>query len=219
MTALQQIIKEAKILRKKNPKIEWKKAVAQASAIYASKHKGKSPVGKKHKKVGKVTLKKSNLFKGDERYIIMNDGHKHLEGKPFFKQTAKDVASALRKVKAKRKKAAKKVGTVKRKVVRKKAAKRKPTEKAVLKSIQHAVKVQKSHMGGIDTKAINDYKEILGKIRYYENTIHMYREAIKNHKIRGISEPQLKNLKLWVKTHTKLLSEYKTHARELKKHI
>jgi hypothetical protein len=51
MTALQQIIKEAKILRKKNPKMEWKKAVAQASAIYASKHKGKSPVGKKHKKV------------------------------------------------------------------------------------------------------------------------------------------------------------------------
>ena len=166
MTALQQIIKEAKILRKKNPKIEWKKAVAQASAIYASKHKGKSPVGKKHKKVA-------------------------------------------------RKKSAKKVGTVKHKIIKK----RKPTEKAVLKSIQHAVKVQKSHMGGIDTKAINDYKEILGKIRYYENTIHMYREAIKNHKIRGISEPQLKNLKLWVKTHTKLLSEYKTHARELKKHI
>jgi hypothetical protein len=53
MTALQQIIKEAKILRKKNPKMEWKKAVAQASAIYASKHKGKSPVGKKHKKVAR----------------------------------------------------------------------------------------------------------------------------------------------------------------------
>lgn len=53
MTALQQIIKEAKILRKKNPKMEWKKAVAQASSIYARKHKGKSPVGKKHKKVAR----------------------------------------------------------------------------------------------------------------------------------------------------------------------
>jgi len=70
MTALQWIIKEAKILRKKSPKIEWKKAVAQASAIYASKHKGKSPVGKKKtaKKVGSSKiidhLKISDLKKG-----------------------------------------------------------------------------------------------------------------------------------------------------------
>jgi DNA repair protein RadC len=57
MTALQIIIKEAKAIRSKNPKIEWKKAVAQASAIYASKHKGKSPVGKK-KLVKKAAKKK-----------------------------------------------------------------------------------------------------------------------------------------------------------------
>ena len=58
MTALQVIIKEAKAIRKKMPKIEWKKAVAQASAIYASKHKGKSPVGKK-KAVKKAAKKKA----------------------------------------------------------------------------------------------------------------------------------------------------------------
>jgi len=58
MTALQWIIKEAKILRKKSPKMEWKKAVAQASAIYSSKHKGKSPVGKK-KSAKKVVRKKA----------------------------------------------------------------------------------------------------------------------------------------------------------------
>ena len=58
MTALQSIIKEAKAIRKKMPKIEWKKAVAQASAIYASKHKGKSPVGKK-KAVKKAAKKKA----------------------------------------------------------------------------------------------------------------------------------------------------------------
>jgi hypothetical protein len=58
MTALQVIIKEAKAIRKKMPKIEWKKAVAQASAIYASKHKGKSPVGKK-KAVKKAAKKKT----------------------------------------------------------------------------------------------------------------------------------------------------------------
>jgi hypothetical protein len=61
MTALQQIIKEAKSIRRKSPKMEWKKAVAQASAIYASKHKGKSPVGKK--KVAKKTIKKKAIRK------------------------------------------------------------------------------------------------------------------------------------------------------------
>jgi hypothetical protein len=59
MTALQSIIKEAKAIRKKSPKMEWKKAVAQASAIYASKHKGKSPVGKKHAVKKKAAKKKS----------------------------------------------------------------------------------------------------------------------------------------------------------------
>jgi hypothetical protein len=57
MTALQWIIKEAKSLKSKYPKrfAKWTEYVAQASAIYASKHKGKSPVGKK--KVGAVKKK------------------------------------------------------------------------------------------------------------------------------------------------------------------
>jgi hypothetical protein len=59
MTALQVIIKEAKAIRKKSPKMEWKKAVAQASAIYASKHKSKSPVGKKHAVKKKAAKKKA----------------------------------------------------------------------------------------------------------------------------------------------------------------
>ncbi len=59
MTALQSIIKEAKSLRSKYPKrfAKWTEYVSQASAIYASKHKGKSPVGKK--KVGAVKKKSS----------------------------------------------------------------------------------------------------------------------------------------------------------------
>jgi hypothetical protein len=78
MTALQWIIKEAKILRKKSPKIEWKKAVAQASAIYASKHKGKSPVGKKKtaKKVGVVKHKKVAKKKKISEQGILNRIHK-----------------------------------------------------------------------------------------------------------------------------------------------
>lgn len=67
MTALQVIIKEAKAIRKKSPKMEWKKAVAQASAIYASKHKGKSPVGKK--KVAKKAIKKTATKKAVGKYV------------------------------------------------------------------------------------------------------------------------------------------------------
>jgi len=218
MTALQWIIKEAKILRKKSPKMEWKKAVAQASAIYASKHKGKSPVGKKkvvRKKVGKVTLKKSNRFKGDERYIIMNDGHKHLEGKPFFKQTAKDVASALRKVKAKRKKSAKKVGTVKRKVVRKKTAKKKPTEKAVLKSIKHAVSVQKAHMSGISGHAMHNIDKELKQIKHLESLIRSNEIAKKNTK----DSKAKKAMSNSIKKYKELMKEHKIHITQLKKHI
>ncbi|NDA63443.1 MAG: hypothetical protein EBX50_15595 [Chitinophagia bacterium] len=57
MTALKWITTEAKKLRKQYPKrfATWREYVAQASAIYASKHKGKSPVGKK--KVGAVKKK------------------------------------------------------------------------------------------------------------------------------------------------------------------
>jgi|SRR5882672_556760 len=55
MNALQWIIREAKTLRRKGRNLkQWKEYVAQASAIYAKKHKGKSPVGKKRKRVSAV---------------------------------------------------------------------------------------------------------------------------------------------------------------------
>ena len=60
MTALQWIVKEAKAIKKKYPKrfSKWTDYVAQASAIYASKHKGKSPVGKKKAAPKKAAKKK-----------------------------------------------------------------------------------------------------------------------------------------------------------------
>ena len=78
MTALQWIVKEAKKLKKEYPKrfSTWREYVAQASAIYAKKHKGKSPVGKKRsisgttkrkvvkkaaKKVAKKAVKKETV--------------------------------------------------------------------------------------------------------------------------------------------------------------
>ena len=63
MTALKWITTEAKKLKKQYPKrfATWREYVAQASAIYSAKHKGKSPVGKKKTVSGvkKKTVKKT----------------------------------------------------------------------------------------------------------------------------------------------------------------
>jgi hypothetical protein len=71
MTALQSIIKEAKSLKAKYPKryLKWTDYVKQASAIYAAKHKGKSPVGKK-KVVKKKAAKKYIAKKPTEKVIL-----------------------------------------------------------------------------------------------------------------------------------------------------
>ena len=62
MTALKWITNEAKKLKKAYPKrfAKWTDYVAQASAIYAAKHKGKSPVGKK-KKIGDYHINKADF--------------------------------------------------------------------------------------------------------------------------------------------------------------
>jgi hypothetical protein len=58
MTALKWITTEAKKIRRKFPKrfSKWTDYVKQASAIYATKHGGRSPVGKK-RKIGSVRKK------------------------------------------------------------------------------------------------------------------------------------------------------------------
>ena len=95
MTALQWITKEAKSIRRKYPKrfATWREYVAQASAIYAKKHKGKSTVGKKRKKVSGIKL----LEKGEKRsakpahvYEVQRDKKGH------FKKYKK-IAGATRK--------------------------------------------------------------------------------------------------------------------------
>lgn len=70
MTALEWIVKEAKKLKKEYPKRykTWTEYVKQASAIYAKKHKTKTPVKKKKaisgvKKKAKKTSEKSILNK------------------------------------------------------------------------------------------------------------------------------------------------------------
>ena len=195
MTALQWIVKEAKSIKKAYPNrfAKWTDYVKQASAIYATKHKGKSPVGKKKavkktpkKKVG--VIKKKIVKKAAPKKIIKKHTH---YGK---------IKSHMRRVN----------GVTK-----------KPSEKDVLKSITHAVKVQKSHMsvGNLDNKLISEYKDTLGRIRYYETTIDMFKIAIKQHKERGLTPSNVLALKKDIKKFNSIIKELRTHSRELRKHI
>jgi len=96
MTALQNILKEAKSLRKKFPKrfAKWTDYVKQASAIYASKHKGKSPVGKKKVVKKKVTIKKvvkKRISKKPSEKVILKKVH-------AAKTTSKNLFNKLDKL-------------------------------------------------------------------------------------------------------------------------
>lgn len=94
MTALQWIVKEAKKIKKEYPKrfSKWTEYVAQASAIYAKKHKGHSPVGKKKKaKVGAV--KNKAVKKATKKIEILGASKKLLEKiRAVKKKSIKKVA-------------------------------------------------------------------------------------------------------------------------------
>lgn len=83
MTALKWITTEAKKLKKKYPKrfATWREYVAQASAIYSAKHKGKSLVGKKKtvsgvkKKAVKKTATKKPVKKSTRSYHKDSKSH------------------------------------------------------------------------------------------------------------------------------------------------
>ena len=101
MTALQTIIKEAKNLRAKYPKrySKWTDYVKQASAIYAAKHKGKSPVGKKKvvknaigkKTIGKKKIAKKKIAKKPTEKVILKKVHS-------AKATSKNLYNKLDKL-------------------------------------------------------------------------------------------------------------------------
>lgn len=116
MTALQSIIKEAKSLKKQYPKryFKWTDYVKQASAIYASKHKGKSPVGKKKatkkiikKKVVKKRIVKKTIAKKPTEKVILKKVH-------AAKTTSKNLYNKLDKLdEAQHAHMAKKMGNIK----------------------------------------------------------------------------------------------------------
>jgi len=214
MTALQWIIKEAKILRKKSPKMEWKKAVAQASAIYASKHKGKSPVGKKKvakkkiaKKVGysKVRLNQekgiTKVLKSTPRTMFPYTAEEKIikAGKKYYDVKAKGLSGVKRKI----------------------AKKKKPSEQSILNKI-HKVKhdvqrldeAQHKHMiGALSTHLIHELKEAHIKlINWQKILLRLQFEKKKYPDSARIINVDIKRVKDAIK-------EQKTHIAQLKKHI
>jgi len=215
MTALQWIIKEAKIIRKKSPKMEWKKAVAQASAIYASKHKGKSPIGKKKaapkkkaakKRIGLSVVKKAAAkVKRFARNAQDAFYEGYYEGKPI------ELSKKRAELKKKRVKSAKR---------------KKISEQSILNKI-HKVKddvnkldeAQHRHMIGSVNKLLQDYRKIIDDIQNSQKIIDILKESLKNAKRDKVHASAIANWKIGIKKYTNLLKEYKTHAKELKKHI
>ena len=186
MTALQSIIKEAKAIRKKNPKMEWKKAVAQASAIYAKKHKGKSPVGKK-KAVKKVAKKKA-VGKVDRKL------KKSLATKGLKMPHGYDVVKRKRKIGAVSKKA---------------TTMHKDTK-------SHNVRISvMSGVGAVNKHALKQYDELLNKINKVEKHIVEYTRMSKdmgynleNRKSFKLSASKWKKYLSELKTHSKELKKH-----------
>jgi len=176
MTALQVIIKEAKAIRKKSPKIEWKKAVAQASAIYASKHKGKSPVGKKHavkkKAAKKKVAKKKVIGKTDKKL------QKGLASKGLKMPHGYDVVKRVRKV-----------GAVKKSAT---------TMHKDTKSHNVNIRV----MSGIGSHAIDRIKTAMSHLANYETMVKKYMSLpLKERKANAAAIKKLKHLVAETKTH------------------
>jgi hypothetical protein len=209
MSALQWIVKEAKSLKKSYPKrfTKWTDYVKQASAIYASKHGGKSPVGKK-KAVKKVAVKKAAKKKIVKKIGGSSDYYtRKKEGRVIPRKSTKKTTK-----------------TVFRSPLKKKAVK-KPSEQSILNKI-HKVKhdverldeAQHKHMSGIG--AFN--KHVFVKLESVSKEIDQKEVVIK----RIISNKKIfveRNGLAWYKNFLKMaksyVSELKKHKTELKKHI
>lgn len=239
MSALQWIVKEAKSLKKSYPKrfTKWTDYVKQASAIYASKHNGKSPVGKK-KAVKKITVKKAtkkkigsvHLLKPIKKNIIALE-NKIIEQKNYNKihkdkkldaiiEMNQNTLSFMKEcfvIDQKKKLAKKKVGVIKKKVLHS------PLKKKAVKKPISTHKDTKSHnvnikvVSGIGNIAIEKYKKVNSDIIKLENALAKNIETSKKFQYKTPFWKKyflVKNKKI-----KSFIKELKTHARELKKHI
>ncbi len=156
MTALQSIIKEAKSLKAKYPKrySKWTDYVKQASAIYSTKHKGKSPVGKKRKVGAAKPLSKHKDTKSHNVNIR--------------------VVSGIKKKKAVKKSVKKSTTLTKVKQVLKKDHKR----------LKHGYNLLEGsvRIGAIDQHTLKHYEDVVKKINIFEKQLHNHIVALKNKK-------------------------------------
>ena len=101
--------------------------------------------------------------------------------------------------------------------------KKKPTETQVLKSIQKAVKTQKSHMGGsigkVSSQSLQAVKSALSRLNEYKTNLDRVNYSIANSKKLGFQKNYISNLKDTKKRYMDLVKETKTHISQLKKHI
>jgi inorganic pyrophosphatase len=191
MTALQSIIKEAKSLKKQYPKryAKWTDYVKQASAIYASKHKGKSPVGKKRKVGAAKPVSKHKDTKSHNVNIR--------------------VVSGIKKKKATKKAVKKSTTLTKVKQVLKKDNVR----------LKHGYNLTsgKVKLGAVNSNIIDDYKKTCQNIKQLENDLLGFQNILK--KYPNAPKNLKDATKKYIKTYKILIKEKKIHARELKKLI
>jgi hypothetical protein len=194
MTALQSIIKEAKSLKKQYPKrySKWTDYVKQASAIYASKHKGKSPVGKK-----KATKKKVGAAKPLSKHKDTKSHNVNIR-----------VVSGIKKKKSVKKIVKKSPILTKVKQVLKQGNKR----------LVHGYNLTSGNVriGAVNQMALKNYEEILTKIFKAEKAVRHYDEESKNKNYNVLIRNEAKKYK---KEYQKYLKELNIHKTQIKKSL
>jgi hypothetical protein len=192
MTALQSIIKEAKSLKKQYPKrySKWTDYVKQASAIYASKHKGKSPVGKK-----KATKKKVGAAKPLSKHKDTKSHNVNIR-----------VVSGIKKKKSVKKVVKKSPILTKVKQILKQGNKR----------LVHGYNLTSGNVriGACSQMSLKHYQDICSKINEVEKNIIYLFEGLKN---KNVSVNKIKDFKDALKEDKLYLRELKTQKTEIKK--
>ena len=180
----------------------------------------------------KANFKKAIAYRS-KTGCSLKEAFAHIKGKKTVikkKATVKKVGAIKKKTtpkKVAKKKAPKKLkyaGTAKAqhgKKMYKYSLGKKPTEKDVLKSIQKAEKVQKSHMliNGISGYSMNSLKFSLNELHNYELLLTKLKNEIVKQKKEGKSKASIISLNNWVKSLKSLIKEQKLHITQLKKHI
>jgi len=102
---------------------------------------------------------------------------------------------------------------------------KRPGEKSVLKSIEHAAKVQKIHMGiGASVREMSQIqmvalKDALERLFYAQQNLDRVKIALSKSKKMGYSPAYKKELTESVKMYKQIIKELNTHIKEIKKHI